>query len=80
MDKNYSTIRPNMYIDEKDVIATHSSIIGTFNEEDIFYLNTRGINKEDSIKLLNRGFLLGNTKINISIKEIILNEINKYWR
>lgn len=80
MDKNNSIIKPNMYIDEKDISATHSSSIGTFDKESLFYLSTRGIDYTSGLKLLIKGFLIGNTDLDLNLKEIILNEINKYWR
>ena len=57
MSKNNSIIKPNLYIDEYDVDARHAATIGRFNSEDIFYLMTKGINKEEAIELLINGFL-----------------------
>ena len=80
MKDNNSSIKPNMYIGEYDVEASHSSVIGKFNKDDIFYLQTRGISYEDSLKLLIKGLLIGSLDLNIKFKEKILKEINKYWR
>lgn len=80
MGKNNSIIKPNMYIEEADVIAKHSSTIGTFNPDDIFYLMTRGIPYSDSIKLLIKGFLFKNLDCPIVNREKILTVFNKYWR
>ncbi len=80
MDKNNSIIKPNMYIEEADVVAKHSSTIGSFNQNDIFYLMTKGISYNDSIKLLIKGFLFKNLDCPIEIREKILNIFNKYWR
>ena len=57
MSKNNSIIKPNLYIDEYNVDARHAASIGKFRKEDIFYLMTKGINEEDSVKLLIDGFL-----------------------
>lgn len=59
MSKNNSVIKPNLFIDEYDVDAVHSATIGKFNKNDIFYLMSKGITKEESINLLIKGFLEG---------------------
>lgn len=69
---NTCMIRPNLFIDEFDVIANHSALIGTFSKDEIFYLESRGISYNDSIKLLTKGFLLSK----IDNKEVY-EEINK---
>ena len=66
-------INPNLLIEENDVTANHSAHIGNFSEDIIFYLMSRGIDRDSAISLLIKGFL--NTD-NPKIEEII----NKYWR
>lgn len=68
-------ITPNLLIEENDVIANHSALIGKFSEDEIFYLMSRGISREDSINLLIKGFLTEGIN-NKKIDKII----NKYWR
>lgn len=60
MGRNNSEIKPNLYIDEYDVVANHAASIGKFNKEDIFYLLTKGINLDDAYELLINGFLENN--------------------
>ncbi len=55
-------IKPNLYIDEYDVIANHSAFVGPLKKEDIFYLNTKGISTELATHLLLKSFLIGNSK------------------
>lgn len=74
---NKCQICPNLYIDEFDVNASHSAHIGTFKEEEIFYLMSRGITKEESVYLLIKGFLTDNMN---SLSTEILEIIEKYWR
>ncbi|MEG0021882.1 MAG: SufD family Fe-S cluster assembly protein [Bacilli bacterium] len=71
-------INPNLFIDEFDVSANHSAHIGGFEKEEIFYLNSRGINNEDANKLLITGFLMNET--DKYLQEKIDNSINRYWR
>lgn len=60
---NHSIIKPNLIIDNNQIEASHSAYIGSFKKEEIFYLMSRGISKEDCNKLLLRAFLLGNMDI-----------------
>ncbi|MBE6152855.1 MAG: SufD family Fe-S cluster assembly protein [Firmicutes bacterium] len=64
---NSSTIRPILLIDEKEVNAIHSSVISPINKSDVFYLMSRGITEENSIRLLTNGFLINN--LNLKEKE-----------
>ena len=80
MKDNNSKIEPNLFIDEYDVKASHGAYVGKFKEEDIFYLQSRGISLEKANKLLILGFLLGEFKIDDNYKEKLENIINKYWR
>ena len=74
LTNNKCQINPNLYIDCNDVEASHSALIGTFNDSELFYLQSRGISYDDALLLLIKGFLLSN--INKDLDEII----DKYWR
>ena len=68
-------IKPNLLIEENDVIANHSAFIGKFRDNEIFYLMSRGISYNDSLNLLIKGFI----KDGIDNKKID-KIIDKYWR
>lgn len=76
---NKCEIKPNLYIDCDSVSAFHSALIGKFTYEEMFYIESRGIDYNSAIKLLITGFLTSD----ISNKKV-LNRINKnikkYWR
>ena len=73
---NECVIKPNLFIDEEDVIASHSALIGTFSSDEIFYLMSRGIEKKEAKRMLSKGFLLkGITKYKDEFNEII----DSYW-
>lgn len=80
MGNNNSKIDPNLYIDEYDVEASHGAYIGKFEDEVLFYLNSRGLDYDMSYNLLIKGFLLDEFYLDDEIKEDILKIINKYWR
>ena len=77
MTDNTCVIKPNLFIDEEDVIANHSALIGIFSEDEIFYLMSRGISKKDAENLLIKGFLLNGVTYH---KKVLKDIINKYWR
>lgn len=68
-------IRPNLFIEEYDVIANHSAHIGSLKEDDIFYLQRLGIPYETACKLLLQGFMKSFVDEN-KITKIF----EKYWR
>ena len=78
-NQNKCQINPILLIDENDVEANHSAFIGKFSDEEIFYLQSRGINYDGVIKLLVKGFLFSNLKHNDGMKLYIDNCIKKYW-
>ena len=80
MGESDASISPNMFIDLDDVEAKHGSVIGTFKEEDIFYLMSKGISYKDTLKLLIKGYLLSNMISNHEIRKKIMDIIDMYWR
>lgn len=48
---------PNLYIDEYDVVANHAASIGSLNPDDLFYLMSRGLPKEEASKIIIMGFI-----------------------
>ena len=75
-----ASISPNMFIDLDDVEAKHGSVIGTFKEDQVFYLMSKGINYNDTIKLLIKGYILGNMNIDFDTRKRIMDVIDEYWR
>ena len=73
-------IVPNMYIQEDSVEAKHGSVIGSFSEEDIFYLMSRGISYHDAVMLLLKGFIFSNLIVDMEKRAMILNSIQDLRR
>ena len=73
-------ISPNMFIEEDSVTAKHGSVISSFNEEEIFYLQSRGISEEEAIYLLIKGFIFSNLDLNMENKSIVYDCINNIRR
>lgn len=74
-NENKCNINPNLLIEENDVIANHSALIGRFSEEELFYLQSRGIPKKTALNLLVKGFLMEEID-----DEEIIKVIDNYWR
>lgn len=56
-DKARSDANPILLIDENEVTAGHAASIGQVDAEDMYYLMSRGIDKETAERLVIRGFL-----------------------
>ena len=48
---------PSLEIDENEVKAGHASTVGPVDEEQLFYLTSRGITRKEAESLVVRGFL-----------------------
>ena len=49
--------KPQLEIFADDVKCTHGATIGQLNEDEIFYLQTRCISKQDAVKMLSKAFI-----------------------
>ena len=68
-----NVINPILLIDEYDVEADHAAFVGPFNKQELFYLQSRGINKKEALNLLIKGFLKEED-------DRIIKIINKHWK
>ena len=73
MSDGKSSICPNLLIDNYDVNSNHSAYIGKFRDEEIFYMESRGIPRDACNKLLLNGFLINSDSISYEkVKDFIL--------
>ena len=75
MDNGKSTILPILLIDNYDVDSNHGAYIGKFRDEEMFYLMSRGISKEDSYRLLLNGFLINTDSIDMNKIDLFVKEL-----
>ncbi len=70
-----------MEIENNDVRATHSASASPIDEEQIYYLRTRGIREEEARKLIVYGFLQPALEkiTDNEIKNRIMREIDRKW-
>jgi Fe-S cluster assembly protein SufD len=56
-DQAVVEVNPILLIDEYDVKAGHGATIGKIEEEQLYYLQSRGLNRKEAEKLIINGFL-----------------------
>ena len=56
-EKASMNAKPEMKIYNNDVICKHGTTIGSLNQEQVFYLNSRGLNKFEAEKILLQGII-----------------------
>lgn len=52
-----ATVNPQLEIESNEVKAGHAASIGRIDEEQLFYLMSRGLNKDEATKLIVEAFL-----------------------
>ena len=74
------TSQPILFIDEYDVQANHGASIGKMSDEDLFYLMSRGLSKNDAFLLIVKGVIKPfiDRIPNDELKTNIDNTINKF--
>lgn len=68
-DKARGDANPILLIDENEVTAGHAASVGRVDPEEMFYLMSRGLPKEEAEKLVIRGFL-GNVLTAIPVRRV----------
>ena len=68
-DKARGDANPILLIDENDVTAGHAASVGRVDPEEMYYLMSRGLRKQDAERLVIRGFL-GSVIAAIPIKAV----------
>ena len=60
LNENNSTNRilPNMLVSSSEVMADHFVTISNCFEDELFYLESKGINKMQAYQLIEQGFIL----------------------
>lgn len=54
---SWATVNPQLEIESFEVKAGHAASIGRVDEEQIFYLMSRGLNRKEAVKLIVEAFL-----------------------
>ena len=62
INNGVSNIYPNMSLNTKNVVANHSASVSKINEDYLFYLMSKGLERDECIKLILDGFLKNNAR------------------
>ena len=73
-----SKIIPNLIIDSNDIVANHSAYIGKIDDEEKFYMASRGLSDIDIKKLIYKSVLLGKMEL-LEEEEEFNKIINEWW-
>ena len=78
-DESTVTSLPILLIDEFDVVANHGSSIGKMSDDDLFYLMSRGLTKNEAFLLMLDGIINPFIQAieNEEIKGQVLDKISK---
>ena len=70
---------PKLYIDNNDVQAGHAQSIGQVDEEQLYYLQARGLNRDEATKLIVYGYLYPVAEViqDEALRDLFLNEIRE---
>jgi len=78
--KGLVNTKPQLEIFADDVVCTHGATIGQLDEDEVFYLKSRGLNEHQARELLTYAFAL-ETIENItvdSVQELLVDEVHNY--
>lgn len=70
-----SFILPNLIVDNSEIEAEHAAYIGYFDEDKLFYLESRGIDSKDAEGLMIKAFLLNNMELEEKERDIFIAKI-----
>ena len=72
--ENSAVLIPNLVVDTNEVEANHGVSIGSIDQNEIFYLLSKGIGYDDATKMIENGFLLAimNDEVKEKIKNILV--------
>ncbi len=76
-DRVQAVAEPSLEIEADDVRASHAATVSKIDEEQLFYLMSRGISKSEAESVIEKGFLdevlnkIGNGKIKKQVREQI---------
>jgi len=74
-----AVLYPQLIIDNNEVLASHSASTGQLDDEHLYYLESRGLNKQAAIRLVVQGYLssIADHIVDEGIKQSILSMIER---
>lgn len=56
-DRHEATVLPQLLIDDNDVMASHAMTMGQLDENQLYYMESRGIARNTAVQLITMGYL-----------------------
>ena len=85
-DNVHGMVYPMLLIDENDVAASHAASVGQPDEEQVYYLQSRGLTRLDALKLIITGYLMpivdaiDDEVIKETLVQEIMEKVNNQWQ
>lgn len=85
-DNVHGMVYPMLLIDENDVAASHAASVGQPDEEQVYYLQSRGLTRLDALKLIITGYLMpivdaiDDEGIKETLVQEIMEKVNNQWQ
>ncbi len=80
--KPKTSVNPKLIIEENDVEASHAASMGQPDPLQVYYLQSRGMNRSEALKLISLGYLLPiidvieDENVKESLKEAVIEKVN----
>ncbi len=72
LNEEQNIILPNLLVSSNEVVINHNATLSSLNEDYLFYLESKGLTKEDASNLIYRGFLTSKLEIDDETKNNLL--------
>ena len=82
-DDQTATVIPQLLIDENDVEASHAATVGQIDENQLYYMQLRGLSEMESMALLMSGYLMPiaraitDEKLSEHVEELINSKVSE---
>jgi len=78
-EQQKATVFPKLYIDNNDVEASHAQSIGQIDEDQLYYLQARGLDRNEAMQLIVYGYLYPIAAVieEESVREYFINQIHE---
>lgn len=78
-EKCSAKANPYLYIDEYDVKASHGASVGKIDEDHLYYLQSRGLSKEEAMHLVTYGYFIPVMEFidNVDLREMFNNKLKE---
>ena len=72
LNDEQNIILPNLLVSSNEVIINHNATLSSLNEEYLFYLESKGLTKEEASNLIYKGFITSKLDIDQELKDNLL--------